>query len=78
MIEHIPDLPDGCIGMTAVGQFTIDDFASVIAPDVDEVVQRHERLRLILELGDRFEGSVRAPGANSPRNCVTSASTAGP
>ena len=56
MIEHIDDLPDGCIGMRAIGMFTIDDFVSVIEPDVDGVVRRHERLRLILELGDRFEG----------------------
>jgi hypothetical protein len=34
-IEHIADLPDGCIGMRAIGQFTIDDFVTVIDPDVD-------------------------------------------
>jgi hypothetical protein len=56
VIEHIAALPAGCIGMRAVGQFTIDDFEAVIAPEVEDVVRRHERLRLILDLGDRFEG----------------------
>ena len=56
MIELIQDLPDGCIGMRAVGQFTVDDFAAMIESDVEAVVQRHAELRLILHLGDRFSG----------------------
>lgn len=56
MIEHLTDLPDGCIGMRAVGEFTVDDFANEIEPDVDHVRERHEKLRLVLHLGERFTG----------------------
>jgi len=56
VIEYIEDLPDGCIGMRAVGRFSVDDFETMIEPEVDATVERHVRLRLILELGDRFEG----------------------
>lgn len=56
MIEHIKNLPEGCVGMRAVGQFTVDDFATEIEPDVESIVERHAKLRLILHLGERFEG----------------------
>jgi len=56
MLEPIDDLPDGCIGLSAVGQFTIDDFTTAVEPDVESMVQRHAKLRLILHLGQRFEG----------------------
>ncbi len=56
VIEHISDLPDGCIGMRAVGEFTVDDFVTTIEPDVEHVVERHGKLRLVLDLGDRFSG----------------------
>lgn len=56
MIEHIDGLPDGCIGMRAVGQFSVDDFSTTIAPDIEAVVEGHAQLRLILHLGDRFAG----------------------
>jgi len=56
VLEHMTDLPDGCIGMNAVGQFTINDFATTIEPEVDSIVERNSKLRLILHLGERFEG----------------------
>lgn len=56
MIEHIKDLPHGCIGLSAVGQFTVDDFTTAIEPDVESIVERHSKLRLILHLGERFDG----------------------
>lgn len=56
MLEAIDDLPEGCVGMRAVGTFTVDDFAMSIEPEVEAVVERHEKLRLILHLGDRFDG----------------------
>ncbi|MGA9278489.1 STAS/SEC14 domain-containing protein [Ilumatobacter sp.] len=56
MLEPIDDLPAGCFGLHAVGTFTVDDFTTYIEPEVDAVVERHEKLRLVLHLGDRFEG----------------------
>lgn len=56
MIEEMEDLPDGCIGMRAIGQFTTDDFAATIQPRVDAVVEGNTELRLVLQLGEQFEG----------------------
>jgi len=56
VLEPIEDLPDGCFGMRAVGPFTVEDFATFIEPEVEAVVERHEKLRLVLHLGERFEG----------------------
>src|SRR6478735_4023605 len=42
--------------MTAVGQFTVDDFAKVVTPQLDKVLADHERLRLLLFLGPEFTG----------------------
>ena len=56
MIEQIEGLPEGCIGMSAVGQFTVDDFVTAIEPEVESVAARRAELRLILHLGEQFEG----------------------
>lgn len=56
MLEPIDDLPDGCFGLEAVGTFTTDDFVTSIEPEVEAVVERHDKLRLLLQLGDRFDG----------------------
>jgi hypothetical protein len=56
VVEPIEQLPDGCIGLRAVGLFTIDDFVSQVEPRVEEVVDRDEKLRLVLHLGERFDG----------------------
>ena len=56
MVEPIGQLPDGCIGLRAVGDFTVDDFVSQVEPRVDEIADRHEKLRLILHLGADFSG----------------------
>lgn len=56
MVEPIQQLPDGCIGLRAVGLFTVDDFVAHVEPRVDEITAAHERLRLLLHLGDEFTG----------------------
>ena len=56
MIQPIEDLEAGVVGMTAVGQFTVDDFAKVVTPQLDKVLADHEKLRLLLFLGPEFTG----------------------
>lgn len=56
MIERIDDLPDGVIGMRAVGMFSVADYVQTIEPEVDRVEAAHAQLRLLLHLGPRFEG----------------------
>jgi SpoIIAA-like len=55
MIELMHGLPDGVVGVEAVGKVTADDYA-VVAPTIDEALAAHEKIRLIHVLGDRFTG----------------------
>ncbi|MCU1503918.1 MAG: hypothetical protein JWM12_3272 [Ilumatobacteraceae bacterium] len=56
MIEHIDDLAAGVVGMSAVGQFTIEDYTNVVEPVLDALSAVHEQLRLLLYLGPAFTG----------------------
>ncbi len=56
MIERIDDLPDGVIGIRAIGEFTIDDYTAVIEPELERLDISHGQLRLLLHLGERFTG----------------------
>ena len=56
MIESIDQLPEGVVGMRAVGTFTVDDFTTVIEPALDKFSGGHELLRLLLFLGPDFTG----------------------
>jgi hypothetical protein len=56
VLETISDLPDGVVGMRAVGTFTIDDYTSVVEPEVDRLEAEHTKLRLVLHLGKQFTG----------------------
>ena len=55
MIELIQGLPDGVIGIEAVGNVTADDYAAV-TPSVESALAAHKKIRLIHVLGDRFTG----------------------
>jgi hypothetical protein len=56
VIQAIDDLPDGVVGIRAVGQFTIDDYCAVIEPEVERLAEAHQQLRLLLFLGPQFTG----------------------
>ena len=56
VIEFIDGLSDGCIGARASGHLTLSDHETAIEPDVKSIIKRHPKLRLILHLGDDFEG----------------------
>jgi hypothetical protein len=56
VIERIDGLPDGVIGMRAVGQFSVDDYVEIIEPEVERVAAAHEKLRVLLHLGPGFTG----------------------
>ncbi len=55
MIELIQGLPDGVVGLEAVGEVSSDDYAAV-APAIESAFAAHEKIRLIHVLGDRFTG----------------------
>jgi hypothetical protein len=56
VIERIPGLVDGVIGMRAVGTFTVADFTATIEPELDRLEMTDDELRLLLHLGPEFDG----------------------
>lgn len=55
MIEIIPDLPDGVLGLIASGTVTAEDYESILIPAVNEATASG-RARVLLVFGDGFEG----------------------
>jgi hypothetical protein len=55
MIELIQGLPEGVVGIEAVGQVTSDDYVAV-TPAIEEALGVRDKIRLIHVLGDRFTG----------------------
>ena len=64
MIEPIPDLPDGVFGLRAVGSFSVDDYTTVIEPELDRLEAAKEELRLLLHLGPSSPASAKEHGAS--------------
>jgi hypothetical protein len=56
MIELIEGLPDGVVGLEAVGEVESGDYNAVAAPEVERALDRHAKIRLIHVLDDRFTG----------------------
>jgi len=54
MIELIHGLPEGVVGIEAVGTVTSADYQAV-TPVIDEALAAHGKIRLIHILGDRFD-----------------------
>ena len=56
MIELIEGLPDGVVGLEAVGEVTSDDYSSVAFPAVEDALSHHKKISLLHVLGERFTG----------------------
>ena len=56
MIELIDGLPDGVVGLEAVGKVESADYEAIAAPAVKHALERHPKIRLIHVLDDRFTG----------------------
>ena len=56
MIELIEGLPDGVIGIEAVGDVTLEDYDNFVAPVVERALASHQKIRLLHVIGDRFTG----------------------
>jgi hypothetical protein len=56
VIEPIAGLGDGVVAMRAVGQFSVNDYATVIEPALARLAGTHGELRLLLHLGSEFQG----------------------
>jgi stage II sporulation SpoAA-like protein len=62
MIELIDGLPDGVVGLVAIGQVESTDYEAVAAPAVKKALEHHQRIRVLHVLDDRF-GGYTAGGA---------------
>jgi hypothetical protein len=58
VIELVKGLPDGVVGLEAVGEVTADDYTSVAVPATEDALSRHDRISLLHVLGERFTGYV--------------------
>jgi len=56
MIELIPGLPDDTLGFVAKGEVTRNDYVEILAPAVEKVLKKHDKVRLLYVLGKDFEG----------------------
>jgi SpoIIAA-like len=56
MIELTEGLPDGVVGLEAVGEVESADYNTIAAPEVERALERHPKIRLIHVLDDRFTG----------------------
>jgi len=54
MIELIEGLPEGVVGLEAIGTVESGDYESVAAPAVQHALESHTTIRLIHVLDDRF------------------------
>lgn len=56
MIVSIEGLADGVIGMRAVGEFSVEDYAAIVDPAIARLEIANEAMRLLLFLGPEFTG----------------------
>ena len=56
MIEVLAGMPDGVVGVEAIGEVTADDYEQVLIPTFDAGRALHDRLNVVFVAGDRFTG----------------------
>jgi hypothetical protein len=55
VIELIEGLPQGVVGIEAVGTVTSEDYGLVVAPAVERALSARGKIRLLHVIGDRVE-----------------------
>jgi hypothetical protein len=56
MIHVIEGLPDGVLGLEAVGKVESADYQAVATPATEHALKRHPKIRFIHVLDERFAG----------------------
>ena len=56
MIEIIPELADGVLGLRATGKVTAEDYESTLIPAVDDATAGGRKAKFLYVLGTDFEG----------------------
>lgn len=60
MIELLAGLPEGVVGIVAVGHVEAEDYTDVVEPAVRAALQHSDRVSLLYVLGEGFEGYTAA------------------
>ena len=55
MIEPLPDMPAGTIGLVATGDVTREDYAATLAPALRAAVDAGAGIRLLFQVGPGFD-----------------------
>jgi hypothetical protein len=61
MLERLSDVPEGVVGVRAVGKVSRDDYEKVLEPLLDEARRAGRRIRFLYQVGPELEGFT--PGA---------------
>ena len=61
MLETLSDVPEGVVGVKAVGKLTREDYEKVFKPLVDDARRESRRIRFLYQVGPEYEGFT--PGA---------------
>lgn len=56
MIEPLPGFPDSVVGIAAHGLVTRQDYIDVLVPAVEQVLKRHDKVRVYYQTADDFTG----------------------
>jgi hypothetical protein len=56
VIHLLTDLPEGVVGIEAVGHVEAEDYTNVVEPAVRAALERSDKVRLQDVLGEGFEG----------------------
>lgn len=59
-IRMIGGMPDDVIAYEVVGSLTSRDYVMVLTPLIDEKLKTHDKLKVLVVLGDSFEGATPA------------------
>ena len=56
MIEVLKEFPDNVAAFVCHGHVTKDDYESVLIPDVEDRLKRHDKVRVYYEVAGDFDG----------------------
>lgn len=56
MIKVLPESTGNILVLRAVGKLTDQDYKDVLIPRLDSIIREHGKARLLLDLGDDFQG----------------------
>jgi len=56
MIKKIVGLPENILGFEAIGEVTAEDYESTLIPEVEHVLSKYKKIRVLYHAGEAFKG----------------------